>query len=83
MGIQYYLEHMMDYDNYRESLPDSILVNMPDIKTEVCSALRLSKLVMQQKLKYELFTFYSPTDEDGYINPDILYKWTDDLSTSQ
>ncbi|WP_321329839.1 hypothetical protein [uncultured Ilyobacter sp.] len=81
VGIQYYLEHMMDYDNYRESLPDSFS-QYTRHKNRSMFALRLSKLVMQQKLKYELFTFYSPTDEDGYINPDILYKWTDDLSTS-
>ncbi|WP_319372325.1 hypothetical protein [uncultured Ilyobacter sp.] len=81
VGIQYYLEHMMDYDNYRDSLPASIS-DYAKHKNRSMFSLRLTKLMMQQKLKSELFTFYSPTVEDGYINPDISYKWSDDLNTS-
>ena len=81
VGVQYYLEHMMDYDNYRDSLPAS-MEEYARHKNRSMFSLRLSKMVIQQKLKYELFTFYSPTDEDGYVNPDISYKWNDDLNTS-
>ncbi len=81
IGVQYYLEHMMDYGGYIDSLPDTI-EEYARHENRSMFALRFTKLLMQQKLKCELFTFYSPTDEDGYLNPDISYKWTDDLNTS-
>lgn len=81
VGVQYYLEHMMSYSNYLDSLPTS-LTEYARHKNRSIFSLRLSKMTMQQKLKYDFFTFYSPTDEDGYINPDISYKWADNLNTS-
>jgi hypothetical protein len=81
VGVQYYIEHMMDYDNYRDSLSEST-EEYTSHENRSMFSLRLTKLFIQQKLRCELFTFYSPTDEDGYINPNTSYKWTDNLSTS-
>lgn len=81
VGVQYYIEHMMDYDNYRDSLSEST-EEYASHENRSMFSLRLTKLFIQQKLRCELFTFYSPTDEDGYINPNTSYKWTDNLSTS-
>ena len=42
--------------------------------------LRLTKLLLYQNLKLSLFTFYSPSDQDGYIRPNVHYKITDHWS---
>ena len=33
-----------------------------------------------QTVKLDMFTFYSPSDEDGYVRPKISYDWTDNLN---
>ncbi len=73
-GFQYYLEWMMDYDEY-----EALLAPGAPTKDEYRSllTLRLTKLLMNQTLTLSLFTYYSPTDEDCYIRPKIQYKLTD------
>jgi len=34
---------------------------------------------MNQNLRLSLFNFYSPSDEDGYLRANALYKMTDSL----
>lgn len=79
LSIQYYLEYMDDYDNYRDSLPADI--NARDEDRHVVT-IRLTRLAVQQDLVLSLFTFYSPSDEDGYIRCNASYRvddrWTVD-----
>lgn len=38
---------------------------------------RLTQRLMNQNLTLGLFTYWSPSDEDGYLRPSALYKLTD------
>lgn len=76
-GVQYYLEHMLDHDNYEESLPPGV----PEAdENRSVFTLRLTKLLLSQNLELSLFTFYSPTDKDAYLRPEVHYKIDDHLS---
>ena len=73
-GIQYYLEYMQDYEEYARNLPEGI--NKKDEYRHVLT-LRLTKLLMNQNLTFSFFTYYSPSDVDGYIRPNVNYKIND------
>jgi hypothetical protein len=75
-GVQYYLEHMMDHDAYLNALaPGSPAAD----ENRHLFTLRITKLFLNQNLTCSLFTYYSPSDEDLYIRPNISYKFTDGL----
>jgi len=77
MGVQYYLELMLNYGAYKRTLtPGS---EAADEYRHVIT-LRLTKLLMYQNLKLSLFTFYSPSDQDGYVRPNIHYRINDQWS---
>ena len=72
-GVQYYLEWMMDHDDYLAGMnPDTAR----DEARHVLS-LRLTQMLMNQNLILSLFTFYSPSDNDAYFRPIITYKISD------
>ena len=73
-SVQYYLEHMVDYSEYRNALPSGMKAR--DENRQVLT-LRLTKLLLNQDLTLSLFTFYSPTDQDIYIRPKASYELTD------
>lgn len=73
-NLQYYVEYMDDYDTYLSTLP----VGMPPRdKVRELITLRLTFMLMDQKLILSLFHYYSPTDKDGYIRPKVSYKASD------
>lgn len=74
-GIQYYLEYMQDYEEYERHLPTGM--NKKDEYRHVLT-LRLTKLLMNQNLTLSFFTYYSPSDADGYVRPKISYKINDE-----
>lgn len=71
-AVQYYLEWMQEYDDYRRMAG-------PFAKDEYrhVFTLRLTRLLMNQNLRLSLFAYYSPSDEDGYLRPNIHFKITD------
>lgn len=73
-GIQFYLEQMSDYDDYRATLP--LGMRLKD-ETRQLITLRLTQLLMSQNLMLSAFNFWSPTDEDGYLRLKANYKVTD------
>lgn len=73
-GVQYYLEHMMDYRAYRDSLP---FFMVPRDEDRHVFTLRLTKLLMNQNLILSLFGYISPSDKDAYLRPQITYKIND------
>lgn len=73
-GPPYYLERMMDYEEYRGDLP--VGATRKD-KNRYMITLRLTKLMMNQDLELSLFNFWSPSDHDGYLRPKISYKLDD------
>ncbi len=76
-GVQYYVEWMMDYDQYMASLPSG--THAADEDRHVLT-LRLTKLLLNQNLNVSLFTYYSPSDSDVYFRPKVHYKVDDHWS---
>ena len=44
--------------------------------------MRLTWMMLNQNLIFSLFGYYSPSDEDTYIRPELKYKLTDDWQLS-
>jgi len=75
-GLQYYVEQMLDYSRYKRNLTTG---PTKDRDRHVVT-LRLTKLLMNQNLRYSLFTYYCPTDKDVYMRPNVNYKVSDNLA---
>jgi hypothetical protein len=76
MGLQYYVEQMLDFTRYRRNrMPGP----SPDQYRHLVT-LRLTKLLMSQNLRCSLFTYYSPSDKDVYMRPNVNYKVNDNLA---
>jgi len=73
-GFQYYLEAMSDYHNYENNLPSQ---SPKKDEFRHLFTLRLTQLMLQQNLKFSLFIYYSPSDNDSHIRPQTSYKLTD------
>ena len=76
VGIQYYVEHMMDYGEYRKSMTGG---SAWDQYRHVIT-LQLQKLLLNQNVELSLSGYFSPSDRDAYLRPHIRYKYTDHLS---
>lgn len=75
-GLQYYVEQMLDFGDYKRNL---IFSTSRDEFRHVWT-LRLTKLLMNQNLRCSLFTYYSPSDKDAYLRPNLHYKASDNLA---
>lgn len=73
-SMQFYLEQLQDYSSYQQALPAGQPVR--DEYRQVWT-LRLTKLLLNQTLTLGLFSYWSPSDEDYYLRPQIRYKATD------
>ena len=76
LGLQYYVEQMLDYHAYKRSLTSGPAGD----QYRHLTTLRLTKLLMNQNLRLSLFTYYSPSDNDAHLRPNIHYKVNDNLS---
>lgn len=74
-GLQYYIEYMLDYNNYKISLPSG---PTRDHDRHVVT-LQLTKLLMSQNLELFLSAYYSPSDNDAYFRPNLRYKYSDKI----
>jgi hypothetical protein len=75
-GLQYYVEHMLDYSQHNDSSPSGLSRD----RDRHLITVRLTKLLMNQNLRCSLFTYFSPSDKDIYIRPNINYKVSDNLA---
>jgi hypothetical protein len=75
-GLQYYLEQMADYAHHKASVPAGLARD----RYRHLFTIRLTKLLLNQNLRCSMFTYYSPSDQDAYIRPNVNYKVTDNLS---
>jgi len=83
IGVQYYVEHMMDYDKYMDAIRDmGAPTDTARDEDRHTVTLRLTQFLMSQKLMLSAFVRYSPSDHDAYIRPVVSYKVTDDWETS-
>ena len=78
-AVQYYVERMMDYGDYKRRLSSAARPTRRDEDRHLVT-FRLTKLLMNQNLRLSLFTYYSPSDKDTYLRPKIHYKFSDHLS---
>ncbi len=70
---------MEDYSAYKKSLP----AGFPEQKEyRDTFTLRLEQLLKHQTLRLSLFTFYGKADNDYLIQPQISYKFSDNLSAT-
>jgi len=73
-SFQYYVEYTHDYDQLKLNAPD------PDtLPREVRQVLttRWTYSTMQTNLVYSAFLFYSPSDDDYYLIPSVMYRMGD------
>ena len=79
IGVQYYVEWMLDYGHYKTSME---LIGATTERDEIRHVLtnRISLLTHQQNIAWSLFTFYSPSDADAYFRPNINYQHDDHWS---
>ncbi len=75
-GVQYYLEHMLQYGNHKDSMPSGLTKD----RNRHLITLRLTKLLMNQNLRCSVFTYYSPSDKDAYLRPNVNYKVNDSFT---
>ena len=73
-SVQYYLEYMMDYSNYKNTLP--FFIPAKDRDRHVVT-LRPTKMLLNQNLMLSLFAYMSPSDQDAYLRPNVTYKLSD------
>ena len=73
IGLQYYVEQMMDYCNYRDT---------SNAREEFrhLTTIRLTKLLMNQNLQCSMFAYFSPSDKDAYLRPNVNYKVNDNTA---
>jgi hypothetical protein len=74
VGVQYYVELMEDYGAYKSTLPPGS--PQADQARHVMT-LRLTKLLLNQDLRLELFSFFGLSDQDLYLRPYFSYSITD------
>jgi len=76
MGLQYYLEQMLNFSEYERSLTAGPARD----RDRHVMTLRLTKLLMNQNLRLSLFSYYSPSDKDVYMRPNVNYKVSDNMA---
>lgn len=74
MGLQYYGEYMHDYSAYERNLPAGF---PKEHKLRHLTTVRLTQFLMHQTLRLSFFSFFSPSDRDYMLNPEIKYSFTD------
>ncbi len=77
LGAQYYLERMIDYEAYRETLRPGV---PPRDELRRLVTVRTTWFTLNQNLVWSLFAFYSPTDRDTYLRPKVSYQIDDHWS---
>ncbi|MBI5664042.1 MAG: hypothetical protein HZC49_02960 [Nitrospirae bacterium] len=76
IGLQYYGEYMYDYSEYEENVPPGF---PQDKKHHDLASVRLTQLMIHQTLRLSFFSFYSPSDSDYLLNPEVKYNFSDSI----
>ena len=77
IGVQYYIEYMLQHNALVNNLSPGM--EAPDHAHDFLT-LRLTKLFMSQKINVSFFGFYSISDVDAYLRPNVSYKIIDNLT---
>lgn len=76
LGLQYYGEYMTDYSNYKRNLPAGFPMER---RLRELVSMRLTQFLRHQTLKLSFFSFYSPSDGDYLLNPEIKNNFSDHI----
>lgn len=76
IGLQYYGEFMHDYSEYEKNLPEGF---SKEKKLHDLFSIRLTQFLKHQTLRLSFFAFYSPSDGDYLVNPEIKYNFSDHI----
>lgn len=79
VGLQYYLEGTLDHDELLANSP------FPQYEPDELRHLITNRLTLRSamdKYTWSLFTFYSPSDRDFYMRPQLAYRQSDQWSIS-
>lgn len=76
IGLQYYSELTLNYDELKLTWPFQFVPN----KFLDQFSLRLGKNMFKQKLRISLIGFYSFSGNDSYIRPRLLYNYSDNIT---
>jgi len=76
IGVQYYTEYMHDYTAYKKSLPSGF---PQEKRLHDLVSIRLTQFLLHQTLKLSWFSFWSPSDSDYLLNPEIKYNFSDHI----
>ncbi|OGQ28992.1 MAG: hypothetical protein A3I75_03490 [Deltaproteobacteria bacterium RIFCSPLOWO2_02_FULL_50_16] len=79
LGLQYYGEYMFRQGPYRTNLPAGFSVQ--DRLRHIMTT-RLTQMLWHQTLRLSLFAFFSPSDVDYQIIPEVQYHFTDEFSAT-
>ncbi len=75
-GVQYYVEQMLNFSRYKANLVSGPARD----EYRGLLTLRLTKLLLNQNLRLSVFTYFSPTDKDVHMRPNVHYKVSDNLA---
>jgi len=76
VNVQYYAEYMHDYAEYKKNLPPGL---PQERRLFELVAVRLTQFLMHQTLRLSWFSFWSPSDGDYLLNPEVKYNFTDHI----
>ena len=76
LGLQYYGEQLLKYGAYRRTLPPGF-PRRDELRWYATT--RLTRFFRYQTLRLSLFAFYSPSEEDYYLIPEVRYSFSDAL----
>jgi hypothetical protein len=76
IGLQYYGEYMHDYSAYKKNLPEGF---PKEKRLHDLVSVRLTQFLAHQTLKLSFFAFWSLSDKDYLINPEVKYNFTDHI----
>ncbi len=76
IGLQYYGEYMHNYSEYVKNLP----LGFPrERRLHELVTVRLTQFLVHQTLRLSFFLFYSPSDGDYMLTPEIKYNFSDHI----
>jgi len=76
VGVQYYAEYMHDYAEYKKNLPPGF---PQERRLHELVTVRLTQFLMHQTLRLSWFSFWSPSDGDYLLNPEVKYNFSDHI----
>ena len=76
IGVQYYAEYMLDYTAYKKNLPSGF---PQERRLHELVSIRLTQFLLHQTLKLSWFSFWSLSDSDYLLNPEVKYNFSDHI----